>query len=72
MLMIGFIYLILPSNKILQFFHDEKFKNEEKKYSDVEPFFKETYQTLHPIYSFKKENQDRILLGFQIVSNLLN
>lgn len=54
MAVLGIIYLVLPTDKILQFLHDEKFKNEEKKYSDVEPFFKETYQTLHPIYSFKK------------------
>ena len=54
MIVIGFIYMALPTDQILQFFHHEKFKNEEKKYSEVEPLFKETYQTLHPIYTFKK------------------
>ena len=28
MIVIGFLYLILPTDKILSFFHDEKFKNE--------------------------------------------
>ena len=71
MLILGIIYVLLPKNEMLQYFHEEKFRNEEKKYSEVEFLFKETYQTLHPIYSFKKENQDRITTNFQIVESIL-
>lgn len=51
---IGLIYLLSPTDEFLEFFHNEKFNNEEKPYSEVEKNFKETYQTLHPIFSQKK------------------
>lgn len=54
---IGLIYLISPTDQFLEYFHSEKFNNEEKPYSAVEKSFKETYQTLHPIFSQKRQNQ---------------
>ena len=47
-------YLVAPIDTILNFLHPEKFKAEEKAYQDVESNFKNTYQTLHPIFSLKK------------------
>ena len=43
MLSIGFVYLLLPVDQILEYFHPEKFNNEEKSLQDVEKNFRETY-----------------------------
>ena len=66
------IYLVLPLDSILEFFHPEKFKTEEKTYEEVQSHFKETYQTLHPIYSLKKENQEKIKNAFSLITKLVN
>jgi hypothetical protein len=54
MLGVGVLYLLLPIDSMLEYFHPEKFNNEEKHLQDVEHNFRETYQTLHPIFSLKK------------------
>ena len=69
---IAAIYLILPLDSILEFFHPEKFKTEEKTYEEVQAHFKETYQTLHPIYSLKEENQEKIKNAFSLITKLVN
>lgn len=69
---IAIIYLILPVDSILEFFHPEKFKTEEKTYEEVQSHFKETYQTLHPIFSLKEENQKKIKNAFSIITKLVN
>lgn len=67
MLAVGVLYLILPIDSILECIHPQKFNNEEKHLQDVEQNFRETYQTLHPIFSLKKENQDRFFAAFKIL-----
>lgn len=67
MLGVGVLYLILPIDSFLEYFHPEKFNNEEKHLKDVEENFRQTYQTLHPIFSLKKENQDKIFAAFKML-----
>jgi hypothetical protein len=65
-------YLAMPMDTILEFFHPEKFKTEEKAYEDVQSNFKNTYQTLHPIFSLKKENQDKITNAFSLIGHIFD
>lgn len=39
---------------IIEFFHEEKFRAEEKLYSEVKSKFIENYHTLHPLYAQEK------------------
>lgn len=50
-LCISAVYLILPLDQIIDFFNHEEFYDESKTFIDVKDKFKDTYQTLHPIYS---------------------
>lgn len=67
MLATGIVYLLLPIDRFLDFFHNEKFNNEEKHLQDVQQNFRETYQTLHPIFSLKKENQDKLFAALKLL-----
>jgi hypothetical protein len=69
---IGMVYLIAPIDRILEFIHPEKFKAEEKAYEDVQSNFKNTYQTLHPIFSQKKENQEKIANAFLLLGHIID
>lgn len=46
---VAFVYVLLPMDRILEFFHEEEFEQEEKSYEEVKDTFLETYQTLHPV-----------------------
>lgn len=46
---VAFVYVLLPMDRILEFFHEEEFEQEEKSYDEVKDTFLETYQTLHPV-----------------------
>ena len=50
MLVIAFVFLLLPMNEILEYIIHEKFNLEEKTYDEVKGDFVETYHTLHPTY----------------------
>lgn len=69
---IGFAYLVAPVDRLLDLMHPEKFKAEEKAYEDVQSNFKNTYQTLHPIFSQKKENQDKIANAFSLLGHIID
>jgi len=49
----GLIYLVLPMNKILSFFHEEKFLEVQQQYESVRDSFTLTYQNLNPIYTLR-------------------
>lgn len=53
MVCLSIVYFLLPINKILDFFHDEKFYHSKKTYEEVKDRFVETYETLHPIFNEK-------------------
>jgi hypothetical protein len=72
MCIVALLYLILPIDNILEAIHPEKFKNEEKSYEDVQSNFKETYQTLHPIFSLKEENQEKLQKAFKLIDTLFS
>jgi hypothetical protein len=49
-LSLGFVYLLLPINSILSYFHKEKFKYEEKLYTEVRKRLGPTYKMFHPLF----------------------
>lgn len=69
---IALVYLVAPIDRLLEFIHPEKFKAEEKAYEDVQSNFKNTYQTLHPIFSQKKENQEKIANAFSLLGHIID
>lgn len=50
-IIIGGIYLFLPMDDIIEFFHEEKFRAQEKPYAEVKAKFIENYHTMHPLYA---------------------
>jgi hypothetical protein len=46
---VGIVYMIIPVDAIMVFFHDEKFRLEQKSFEQVQYDFIETYNTLHPV-----------------------
>jgi hypothetical protein len=66
---IGTVYLFLPMNKILDFFHEEKFRAEEKPYSEVKTKFIENYHTMHPLYAQEKY---ALISGVDLTAHLIS
>lgn len=69
---VALLYLVAPLDTILEKVHPEKFKTEEKAYEDVQSNFKNTYQTLHPIFSLKQENKDKITNAFSLIGSIFD
>ena len=53
-LIIGIVYLLLPTSILINTFHKEEYLLEEKTYSQMKSQFVTTYRMMHPIYSLKK------------------
>lgn len=51
MICIGAIYVILPKNKLIKFFDNEKFRQHQLTYKDLKkfPILTQTYNTEHPV-----------------------
>ncbi len=49
-LCIGMIYLLAPTDEIINFFHEEKFKPEERLFDEVKHTFIENYRNIHPLF----------------------
>lgn len=64
-LVLGVIYLLLPMDSILDFFHEEKFKTQERTYKEVQTKFIENYTTLHPLFASERA---AIVTGIDLVS----
>lgn len=64
---IGAVYLFLPMDDILTFFHEEKFRAEEKPYREVKATFIENYYTMHPLYA---KERYALISGMEIVTQV--
>lgn len=62
---VAILYLVLPIDDFLNYFHPEKFNTEPRDFEQAQRFFKDTYQTLHPIFSLKKENRLKMYRAFR-------
>lgn len=49
-LCIGLVYLFAPMDDLISYFHEEKFKPEEKLYDEVKDYFMENYRNMHPLF----------------------
>lgn len=63
------VYLLLPLNDILEFFHEQKFRAEEKPYKEVKHTFIENYHTMHPLYA---KERYALIRGIGIMGTLTN
>lgn len=61
MVVVGFVYLILPWDRILIYFFDEKFNIEQRAYAETEHIFTDVYKTLDPIH--RQLALDKFLTG---------
>jgi hypothetical protein len=48
---VAFVYIVLPMNDILEYFHEEKFELDRHSYTKIKHKFNETYMTLNPLSS---------------------
>lgn len=58
MIVIAFVYIILPKNRLIDWFNEQKFKMEQKSYVEAKPNFHKTYHTEHPVY--RQVNFDKL------------
>jgi hypothetical protein len=65
-LCIGTLYVFLPTDDILNFFHEEKFMPEWRLYDEVRDKFIENYRNMHPL--FVREREARVH-NAELVSN---
>lgn len=54
---------------ILAFFHEEKFRAEEKPYREVKSTFIENYHTLHPLYA---KERYALISGVDIMTQIID
>lgn len=62
MAIIGFLYFIMPTGKIINIINPQMFHPEEKSYQLVKESFKDTYHTLHPILKIIRAEKLRKVL----------
>ncbi len=51
LMIVGILYLLLPMSEIIWMFNDQKFELQVKSYREVVCRFRETYLSMHPVYS---------------------
>lgn len=54
-LCIGMVYVLAPTDDIINFFHSEKFKPEERLFDEVKDTFIENYRNMHPLFLRERE-----------------
>ena len=55
MIVASFVYMVLPTNKLINYLNAEDFHPEEKSYDEVKHSFKYTYQTERSIYKLLRK-----------------
>lgn len=50
MIIIAGVFIVLPKDKLIDIFNNEKFRMEAKTYKEVKEKFHRTYHTEHPVY----------------------